>query len=54
MHNYKQGTPTAGGVVFLLVFIGFYSLSQFFGASPFYLPVLLTAILFGLIGFLDD
>ncbi len=38
----------------MLVFIGFYSLSQLFSASSFYLPVLLTAILFGLIGFLDD
>ncbi|MGB4200372.1 MAG: phospho-N-acetylmuramoyl-pentapeptide-transferase [Thermotogota bacterium] len=54
LHNYKQGTPTAGGVVFLLVFIAFYTLSQWFSASSFYYPVLLTAVLFGLIGFTDD
>lgn len=54
LHNYKQGTPTAGGIIFLSIFGVFYSISQWLTASPFYLPVLITAILFGVIGFIDD
>jgi len=54
LHNYKEGTPTAGGVVFIVMFLLFYSISLFFGPSRFYLELILTVILFGGIGFLDD
>lgn len=59
-HKNKQGVPTMGGIVFIIatviafVFLGFkyYSSSSFLSSKGF--ACLITACLFGLIGFLDD
>ncbi|MBP3277943.1 MAG: phospho-N-acetylmuramoyl-pentapeptide-transferase, partial [Butyrivibrio sp.] len=51
-HQKKTGTPTMGGVIFLLpvVVIGI-----FYGAShKEVIPVLILTIGFGIIGFIDD
>ncbi len=51
-HLKKMGTPTMGGVVFLMplaVICGYLSISY-----PKILSVLLATILFGMIGFIDD
>jgi phospho-N-acetylmuramoyl-pentapeptide-transferase len=48
LHNYKTGTPTAGGIIFIIVSIVF----GFFIKAP--ITLLLSLILFGLIGFIDD
>ena len=51
-HKKKTGTPTMGGIIFLIPFliIGiFYSMSH-----KEVIPVLIMTIGFGIIGFLDD
>lgn len=51
-HLKKQGTPTMGGLIFLL---GILIVALFWvGQSPEILTVLLTMLSFGFIGFLDD
>ncbi|QTA37139.1 phospho-N-acetylmuramoyl-pentapeptide-transferase [Thermosipho ferrireducens] len=48
LHNYKTGTPTAGGILFILI-------SVLFGVIlKVPLVFLLSLSLFGLIGFMDD
>ncbi|APT73678.1 phospho-N-acetylmuramoyl-pentapeptide-transferase [Thermosipho melanesiensis] len=47
LHNYKTGTPTAGGVVFIIV-------ALIFGINKMQFPLVLSLLLFGGIGFLDD
>jgi len=54
LHNYKQGTPTAGGIVFISYFVLFYAVSSAISPSPIFLQVALAAVLFGCIGFIDD
>ena len=51
-HQKKAGTPTMGGISFLLAMI-IGALSAFPNFSRFYI-VLVMALVFGLIGFLDD
>lgn len=48
LHNYKEGTPTAGGIVFITLAI--------IGGLLLRLPLelLLTLVFYGFIGFLDD
>ncbi|MGC8820942.1 MAG: phospho-N-acetylmuramoyl-pentapeptide-transferase [Fervidobacterium sp.] len=48
LHNYKEGTPTAGGVVFISIAI--------IGGLLAKIPkeLLLTLVFYGFIGFLDD
>lgn len=48
LHNYKEGTPTAGGIVFISLAI--------IGGLLLRLPLelLLTLVFYGFIGFLDD
>ncbi|MCX7653394.1 MAG: phospho-N-acetylmuramoyl-pentapeptide-transferase [Fervidobacterium sp.] len=48
LHNYKEGTPTAGGVVFITLSV----LGGIFLRLP--LELLLTLVFYGFIGFLDD
>jgi len=48
LHNYKTGTPTAGGIIFIVVS----AVIGLFIKVP--IPLLLSLILFGLIGFIDD
>ncbi len=51
-HQKKTGTPTMGGIIFLIPVI---VIGIFYGAShKEVIPVLLLTIGFGLIGFLDD
>lgn len=55
-HNSKQGTPTMGGTIFMLsclicVFLGFGA----YGSGDYtYLLVFVFAMIFGVIGFIDD
>ncbi len=48
LHNYKEGTPTAGGIVFISVAV--------IGALILRQPIelILTLVLYGFIGFIDD
>ncbi|MDK2886995.1 MAG: phospho-N-acetylmuramoyl-pentapeptide-transferase [Thermosipho sp. (in: thermotogales)] len=48
LHNYKTGTPTAGGIIFILISIIFGLIIK----AP--ISLLLSLILFGIIGFIDD
>src|SRR6056297_943643 len=54
LHNYKEGTPTAGGLVFMILFLFFYIVSSFFIENRYLLSVILSCLLFGTIGFIDD
>ena len=55
-HNYKQGTPTMGGVIF--IFAGLVCIVAGLGSMAegdyTYLMVYVFALVFGVIGFLDD
>ena len=51
-HQKKTGTPTMGGIIFLIPFL---IIGIFYGAShKEVIPVLILTFGFGLIGFLDD
>ena len=52
-HASKSGTPTMGGVIFMLPLV---ILAPFFirGSSPFVLVALLASVGYGVLGFLDD
>lgn len=56
IHEYKTGTPTAGGIPILLSTVGgFFLVRYFVPAAGDFLPVLTTGTLsFGLIGLADD
>ncbi len=54
LHNYKEGTPTAGGIIFMLLFLLFYIISNFFIENKYFLGIILSVLLFGIIGFIDD
>jgi phospho-N-acetylmuramoyl-pentapeptide-transferase len=51
-HQIKQGTPTMGGIMFILAITASVVVGQMMNA-PYYLPVL-GLLLFGAIGFADD
>jgi phospho-N-acetylmuramoyl-pentapeptide-transferase len=51
LHNYKTGTPTAAGIVFLPIAL---AISVIFAFRIEVLLVVLTGVLFGLIGLVDD
>ena len=51
-HLKKAGTPTMGGVAFIVAFC--VGARIFFGDSEYSLPIVIFTFLFGLIGFLDD
>ena len=51
-HLKKQGTPTMGGIAFLLGII--ITCLFFIGDYPKIVPVLFVTVGFGLVGFLDD
>lgn len=51
-HQVKNGTPSMGGIMFLVAII---VVSAFYIKDyPMVLPIALTTLLFGLIGFIDD
>jgi phospho-N-acetylmuramoyl-pentapeptide-transferase len=51
-HFKKTGTPTMGGIIFLVPLI---AMSVYFGKTyPKILPLMLVTLGFGLIGFIDD
>lgn len=52
-HKAKQGTPTMGGLMFLLAILVAALLFGLDGA-PMVLPTLICMMIFGLVGFLDD
>lgn len=55
-HQVKQGTPTMGGLIVLVGILAglIYALATGTGENRLLLAALLTTILFGLIGFVDD
>lgn len=54
LHNYKEGTPTAGGILFIITIFILNLLLYFYYEKPIYLIISISSILFGFIGFLDD
>ncbi|MFW6248542.1 MAG: phospho-N-acetylmuramoyl-pentapeptide-transferase [Bacteroidota bacterium] len=54
LHNYKEGTPTAGGIVFMVIFLVFYIISSFLIQNKYLFGIILSSLLFGTIGFIDD
>ncbi|HOO31944.1 MAG TPA: phospho-N-acetylmuramoyl-pentapeptide-transferase [Thermotogota bacterium] len=54
LHNYKEGTPTAGGIIFMFIFIIFYIFSNTLVKNEYFLAVLLGTVFFGGIGLIDD
>ena len=56
MHTYKEGTPTAGGILFILIPLIFYSIyyliTKDFSTRGFIMCI--SLILFGIIGLCDD
>jgi phospho-N-acetylmuramoyl-pentapeptide-transferase len=54
LHNYKEGTPTAGGIIFMLIFILFYLFSNTLVKNEYFLGILLGSVFFGSIGLIDD
>ena len=54
LHNYKEGTPTAGGILFVISISVLNLIFYFLNDNPLFYIVALAALLFGFIGFLDD
>ena len=54
LHNYKQGTPTMGGILFVLAIFFLSMLTYFIQNEDFFLIIGVATLLFGFIGFLDD
>src|SRR6056297_1375070 len=54
LHNYKEGTPTAGGIIFMIIFLVFYMIASLFVKNRYMIGIILSAFLFGTIGFIDD
>lgn len=51
-HKFKEGTPTMGGIMFLIAFI--IVCIPYMVHHPNIIAVLISTVLFGLVGFLDD
>ncbi|ETP72468.1 phospho-N-acetylmuramoyl-pentapeptide-transferase [Lachnospiraceae bacterium JC7] len=51
-HLKKQGTPTMGGIVFIIAILAVSLI--FAGRYPKIMPVLLLTVSFGIVGFIDD
>ena len=51
-HLKKAGTPTMGGIMFLIAFLA--ACAFFMGSYPKIVPVVILTLGFGIIGFLDD
>ncbi|RPD35514.1 phospho-N-acetylmuramoyl-pentapeptide-transferase [Petrotoga sp. HWH.PT.55.6.1] len=54
LHNYKQGTPTMGGILFILAIFFLSLLTYFIQKEDLFLIIGVASLLFGFIGFLDD
>ena len=54
LHNYKQGTPTMGGILFVLAIFFLSMLTYFIQNEDLFLIIGVATLLFGFIGFLDD
>jgi len=54
LYNYKEGTPTAGGLLFVISISVLNFIFYFLNSQPLYYIIGLTTLLFGFIGFLDD
>ncbi len=53
-HLHKQGTPTMGGVIFLVPIVIFSLIAYFVWDMKHILPLAFVTVCFGFIGFLDD
>ncbi|TYB81887.1 MAG: phospho-N-acetylmuramoyl-pentapeptide-transferase [Kosmotoga sp.] len=51
LHNYKTGTPTSGGLVFILVGL---TLTLIWNFNIEYIIIFVSGVLFSITGFLDD
>ena len=51
-HLQKAGTPTMGGIIFLIAFL--VACAFFMGSCPKIVPVMVLTLGFGIIGFVDD
>jgi len=54
LHNYKQGTPTFGGILFVSAIFLMFIITYFVKKDPIYMISGISGILFGFTGFLDD
>ena len=54
LHNYKQGTPTAGGMLFVIIIFLLNIAVYVYNGEPIHLIVALSSVGFGSIGFMDD
>ena len=54
-HSAKEGTPTMGGIMFIIAIIIAVAAFSIYGiAFDFSVPAVLIMLAFGLVGFLDD
>jgi len=54
LHNYKQGTPTAGGMLFVIIIFLLNIAVYVYNGEPIHLIVALSSVGFRSIGFMDD
>ncbi|KAF2956165.1 phospho-N-acetylmuramoyl-pentapeptide-transferase [Marinitoga sp. 38H-ov] len=54
LHGYKQGTPTAGGIIFIPTIVLLNTVVFLFLKDPIFLYISIASLLFGIIGFFDD
>ncbi|KLO21428.1 MULTISPECIES: phospho-N-acetylmuramoyl-pentapeptide-transferase [unclassified Marinitoga] len=54
LHGYKQGTPTAGGILFIPTISILNIISYIYYNDLIFMYIAMSAFLFGLIGFFDD
>lgn len=54
LHNYKQGTPTMGGILFVSAIFILSILTYFINQEKVFIVIGISSILFGLVGFIDD
>ncbi|CEP77354.1 MAG: phospho-N-acetylmuramoyl-pentapeptide-transferase [Defluviitoga tunisiensis] len=54
LHNYKQGTPTMGGLLFVIAMFLLLLVTFFLTNDFLFLLMAISIILFGLVGFIDD
>ncbi|SHE43088.1 Phospho-N-acetylmuramoyl-pentapeptide-transferase [Marinitoga hydrogenitolerans DSM 16785] len=54
LHGYKQGTPTAGGIIFIPTIVVMNIVAYFFLKDIIFLYISISSLLFGFIGFFDD
>jgi phospho-N-acetylmuramoyl-pentapeptide-transferase len=54
LHNYKQGTPTMGGLLFVVAIFSLLLVTFSLTKDFLFLVIAISTLLFGLVGFIDD